>query len=137
MTDVMALKENGIKCSVANMSCGYYNPHMPNEFVDVYDVENCLEMCKTIISSLTRTYKHKSKPRSWSKPSKKSKFHDWGATKCVDPLWDDYYESYREKEIESKLNSEAYCMDCWKDEAGKDGLCDTCRQWYKDHNDIF
>lgn len=53
MTDVMALKQSGIKCSMANMSCGYYNPHMDNEFVVVHDVFVTLDMVLDIIHELT------------------------------------------------------------------------------------
>ena len=51
MTDVMALKDSGIECSMANMSCGYYNPHMPNEYVNVLEVQLCMEMVFDIIST--------------------------------------------------------------------------------------
>lgn len=44
MTDVMALKENGLKISCANISCGYYEPHFKYEYVDIRDVDNCLAM---------------------------------------------------------------------------------------------
>lgn len=49
MTDVMALKECGIVCSMANISCGYYNPHTAQEYVNINDVSNCLYMVKHII----------------------------------------------------------------------------------------
>jgi hypothetical protein len=58
ITDVVALTEIGIGVSVANISCGYYNPHMPNEYVDVADVENCLNLVVAIISTLTDVYPH-------------------------------------------------------------------------------
>jgi len=53
MTDVMALKETGIVCSMANISCGYYNPHTAQEYVNIADVENCLDMVKMIILELS------------------------------------------------------------------------------------
>lgn len=53
MTDVMALKETGIVCSMANISCGYYNPHTAQEYVNIADVENCLEVVKMIILELS------------------------------------------------------------------------------------
>jgi len=56
MTDVMALKEMGIKCSMANMSCGYYNPHSYNEYVNTLDVLNCLNMVIHIITKLKKKY---------------------------------------------------------------------------------
>lgn len=52
MTDVMALKEIGIVCSMANISCGYYNPHCIDEYVNIKDVANCLELVMDIIDSL-------------------------------------------------------------------------------------
>jgi putative aminopeptidase FrvX len=52
MTDVLALKENGISCSVANMSCGYYNPHSENEYVSIKDTFDCLDMVIEIIEFL-------------------------------------------------------------------------------------
>ncbi len=58
ITDVVALKENGLGVSCANISCGYYNPHSPQEYVDINDVENCLNLVVSIISTLTDTYPH-------------------------------------------------------------------------------
>jgi len=140
MTDVMALKENGIKCCVANISCGYYNPHMPNEFVNVRDVANCLDMCRTIIRRCTKVYKHKYKQKSWSapygkhiKPSKAtSKSWDWYEPKSNSVIdWDASDRECKPKE------ADAYCQDCWGAEATHNGLCKTCYSWYKDHNDAF
>src|SRR5690606_6151417 len=54
MTDVMALKENGLDVSAINVACGYYRPHQDDEFVSVTDVFICLEMVLEIIN----TYGH-------------------------------------------------------------------------------
>ena len=32
MTDVLELKEKGLKVSCLNLSCGYYEPHTDHEF---------------------------------------------------------------------------------------------------------
>ena len=130
MTDVMALKENGIRCSVANMSCGYYNPHTPQEYVNVWDVENCLDMCKTIIRYCTKSYKHKYKPR-WTAPlpytkySKSSNNWDWSSPKKENNTicWDKYDNMKYEKDT--------YCQDCWGAEAEINGLCQACYSWYE------
>lgn len=138
MTDVMALKENGIRCSVANMSCGYHNPHQANEYVCVAEVEMCLEMCKTIISRCKKVYKHKYKPKyiaqtySYTKHQKpKVAVHQKDNNNIY---WDDYYRSYKKFDKDP-----SYCQDCWGAEATHNGLCDTCYAWYKgqQHNDIF
>jgi putative aminopeptidase FrvX len=52
MTDVMALKQCSIECSMANISCGYYNPHSVYEFVNVPDVLKCLNFVFEIITTL-------------------------------------------------------------------------------------
>ena len=55
MTDVMALKEERILPSMANISCGYYRPHQDDEYVNVTDVFKCLGMVKEIIYSMGNT----------------------------------------------------------------------------------
>jgi hypothetical protein len=56
MTDVMALKEIGVPLSMANIACGYYNPHCENEYVNIDDVENCLDMVQQIIVAFEGKY---------------------------------------------------------------------------------
>jgi hypothetical protein len=50
MSDVMALAENNVGVSVANMSAGYYNPHEACEYINLVDLANVtammLEICK-------------------------------------------------------------------------------------------
>lgn len=59
MTDVMALKENGLQVVCANISCGYYNPHQVNEYVNIKDVFNCLSLVIEIIKTVGHTrYDH-------------------------------------------------------------------------------
>jgi len=47
-TDVVELKRRGLKIPVANLSCGYYNPHTDYETVNVADVQNCINLIKEI-----------------------------------------------------------------------------------------
>ena len=54
MTDVEAIAEK-TDVQVANMSCGYYNPHTSEEYINLKDVHDTLCMCYDI---LDRT-KHK------------------------------------------------------------------------------
>lgn len=51
MTDVDALKDIVPVC-MANMSCGYYNPHSAKEFVDVFDVERARALVYDIFTNL-------------------------------------------------------------------------------------
>lgn len=88
MTDVMALKEIGIECSMANISCGYYNPHCENEYVNVLDVINCLNMVIHIITQLKRKYV--CKPDYRQQISKTYSFVSGNRkTKYADELWED------------------------------------------------
>jgi tripeptide aminopeptidase len=138
MTDVMALKEIGVGCSVANISCGYYNPHTAQEYVDVFDVENCMEMCKTIIRYCTEIYSHKYKPRVYTPAAPYSKY---AAPKKVRTLWssdwDDYYEGSSGDafgdypKVDDNGNTSELCIDCWSEVPVKDNLCDACHSWYK------
>lgn len=56
MTDVMALKQAGISCAMANMSCGYYRPHCADECVNIRDVNTCLSMVLEIMDTVKGTY---------------------------------------------------------------------------------
>ena len=65
MTDVMMLKQRGLKVSCANISCGYYRPHSADEYVVVSDVENCLELFLTLIDNMVDVYEHTYSPPSY------------------------------------------------------------------------
>jgi len=52
MTDVYQLADKGLKISVTNLSCGYYNPHRSSEFIDVYEVNQTLLFVLEMITLL-------------------------------------------------------------------------------------
>ena len=58
MTDILALKENGLEVSCINLSCGYYEPHTDNEFTVKADLLNCLYLIEHIIETCTEVYPH-------------------------------------------------------------------------------
>lgn len=58
MTDVLELKENGLKVSCVNMSCGYYNPHTDEEITVKSDLLNCLRFVEHIIGNCLAVYPH-------------------------------------------------------------------------------
>lgn len=67
MTDVMALKENGLRVSCANISCGYYNPHSDNEYVVIDDVMNCLDLVVELMSLYgDEVFPHEFKAKKYS-----------------------------------------------------------------------
>jgi hypothetical protein len=57
ITDVVTLKQRGLKVACCNISCGYYNPHTDYESSKISDIERCWSLTKHILS-LENTYKH-------------------------------------------------------------------------------
>lgn len=62
MTDVMELKRRKLPVSAINASCGYHRPHCADEYVNVKQVEQCLDLFRAIIERCTRPYKHEYRP---------------------------------------------------------------------------
>lgn len=58
MTDIEALKDNGLAVSCINLSCGYYKPHTDQEFVHKPALLNCLSFVEHIIEKCTKVYPH-------------------------------------------------------------------------------
>lgn len=58
MTDIEALRENGLEISCINLSCGYYEPHTDREFTVKSDLKKCLEFVQFIIEYCTGVYIH-------------------------------------------------------------------------------
>ncbi len=58
MTDVEALRENGVTCSCINLSCGYYEPHTDCEFTVKSDLIKCYRFVCGIIENCTQVYHH-------------------------------------------------------------------------------
>ena len=58
MTDIEALKDNGLMLSCINVSCGYYRPHTNEEFVYKPALLNCLAFVEHIIKTCTNVYPH-------------------------------------------------------------------------------
>lgn len=58
MTDVLALKENGLGVSCLNVSCGYYNAHSDEEITMKKDLLKCLMFIGHIIEDCTGVYPH-------------------------------------------------------------------------------
>ena len=58
MTDIEALKDNGLAISCINLSCGYYKPHTDQEFVYKPALSNCLAFVEHIIKTCTKVYPH-------------------------------------------------------------------------------
>lgn len=62
VTDVYTLKQRGLRVSCANISCGYYNPHTPDEYTRIDDLYRCLRFVRGVIRNCTRVYPHRHTP---------------------------------------------------------------------------
>ncbi len=43
-TDVVMLRQRGLKCCACNLSCGYYNPHENDEYTRISELQNCYNL---------------------------------------------------------------------------------------------
>lgn len=73
MTDVMELKELGLKVCCANMSCGYYNPHSDEEVTVLAELQNTYNLCEHIFETMTDVY-----PHEYLEPVKSKTSSYWG-----------------------------------------------------------
>ena len=58
ISDVVALKQNGLGVSCVNISCGYYEPHTDREYTVVADLYKCLDFVQHIVETCTAVYAH-------------------------------------------------------------------------------
>jgi len=150
LTDVYQLADNGIGVCVANMSCGYYNPHCDDEMISLKDVENCRRMVYEIMYKCTDVYEcnHEiGRSYSWWKDggngiaygkdsSKDIETLSWydnnstngSTTDWYDKDWSDWeYNNGKYTMTDSKWKA---CWDCYevhdKSAINSDGLCDRC-----------
>ena len=84
MTDILALKENGLEISCINLSCGYYEPHTDNEFTVKADLLNCLYLIEHIIETCTEVYPHAD---IWG-TGKRTGISDWEYEEIVNEIYE-------------------------------------------------
>lgn len=125
MTDVLELKERGLKVSAVNLSCGYYNPHTAEELTVFSQLENCLEFVEWICTNLTEVYEHEAPRRFYGRYGGGYGYglDDWYYDPN-DPYEDDYY-GYGEyfgkgadKSVDNEDSAYSFIYDelCWYDQ---------------------
>lgn len=91
MTDVEALRRNGVKASCINMSCGYYEPHTDHEFTVKEDVQKCYEFVCHLIDHCTSDYTFEFAERDWISDGWYGRgfgYTDWSYDECLDVCCD-------------------------------------------------
>lgn len=129
LTDVYALNQLGVGVSVANMSCGYYNPHCDDEVVNFDDVENCLCMCRHIMDDMTSVYECAFTPKKEKSFSYISKYYntynDWDG-------WDEHYKSdVKVSEEWTKCEACDELVEAKSMKYARDFNCDVCESCHK------
>ena len=144
LTDVYQLAENGVGVCVANMSCGYYNPHMDDEMINLADVENCrwmvYEMFKTIISVFPYEIVRKKYNSAPSKIIGYDSYNGdaWGKDYTSKPVFKNgvWYDSDWYADDIKNPRDVSYCYDCYHEFSKKDlnkyGICEECEKYYHD-----
>lgn len=75
-TDVYELKVRGLAISVANISCGYYNPHTDQEMTNVAELKNCLKMVLELMA-MEETFPHEAKMQKYQSYYKGWDWYDY------------------------------------------------------------
>jgi len=126
LTDVYALKQLGLGVSVANISCGYYNPHDDNEIVVFEDVYNCYSLVCDIINKMPRVYIHEYKAQ---------RSYGWSD-------WDYGYNKGYTKESQAPKTGGKYLCDCCSNmvdakvfnDGYREWVCADCNEWLENED---
>jgi hypothetical protein len=89
MTDVQALRDNGVGISCANMSAGYHRPHSDDETICIGHLENTIKLMTAICERLPASYPHNytdNHLRRWV-PAPRGKLVDYAARPWDDDRW--------------------------------------------------
>jgi len=116
-TDVVKLKDRGLKLACVNLSAGYHNPHTKQEYVNERDFLGCLELCLAMANFKT-VFTHEPKVREWPKSYTVNDRRSHASQ----------YVGNREN-VARKNAKHRRCLDCGNPLASTDGLlCYKCME---------
>ena len=121
MTDVLEIAYETNLC-VANISCGYYNPHTDTEYINIEDVINTFNMCYDIFTKINNKYTYDGVRTSYSYGNYhygNIKYHDYPFDKYGNVK---YEEEYYEEEIDFDSQSPSCGIGCFMQK----GYCSQC-----------
>lgn len=81
-TDVVKLKDRGLKISACNLSAGYYNPHTKQEYIDADALLNCIDFC-IAISRIKTVYPHTKPAPAYSANKSRNSIIPWNAGSSI------------------------------------------------------
>jgi len=140
LTDVYQLTKNGLEVSVANMSCGYYDPHSENEYIIISEVFRTADFVQDVIDNLGGTkFTIKTADREVLSKWAKSRYYSYGDSWSYNDRYSDYIDAdvYDSKDDTDDL----VCTCCGTygeleyDESVQMHWCHSCQD-YIDDDDI-
>ena len=124
MTDVQEIARNN-SVQVANMSCGYYNPHSEQEYIDINDVYETTNLCYQILNAT----KHKRYEIKRTKPVYNTAFYPKTAYNYNKHFYKHDMTAYKSEAAEKIC----YCGQCGSetiyDEFETAGYCELCMSY--------
>lgn len=136
-TDVKALITKGVEVAVANMSCGYYDPHSANEYVNCTDIENTFQLCKSLHTQFGHEKQIVERPKYVAPVYSKPDYGSWNWDK--DPYGTasrgncgyGYGYGYGRMGYGRDANSPSYASTIWSKSLGmyvtKEKWCSKCQ----------
>ena len=124
MTDVMTLKDRGLKVSCINMSCGYYRPHTDEEYTIIEDLENCRAFVEWIVENVRDIYPHEYE----------GGYGGYGIYGGCGDWYDDYYDKkWKDYYLEDdQFAEEVYDYLTWQPNATDEEIYEDLK-WYTSH----
>jgi len=119
MTDVLEIAYK-TDLPVANMSCGYYNPHTDTEYININDFVETYKLCSDIFKYINTKYVVKTKRESYN-------YHMYGRYNDYDwnynshMMYDHVFDEDQLSEAEKKIK-----IICGTGCGMYDGYCDAC-----------
>jgi len=138
LTDVYQLTKNGLEVSVANMSCGYYDPHTDNEYIIISEVFRTADFVQDVIDNLGGTkFTIKTADREVLSQWATSRYHKYGGgSRYFDHYYDDDFVDTESNNVSN--TDDLVCMSCGTygeleyDETVQMHWCHGCQDYISD-----
>ena len=130
MTDVLEIAYATDLC-VANMSCGYYNPHSDNEYINIEDVIDTYQLCTDIYNTVNNKYivTEKRESYNWGYPSR---YGSYGHNNYMYDAWDYYEDDKETQEMQEKIKTV-----CGSGCGMTNGYCAACMMSVEDMEEFY
>ena len=126
MTDVLEIAYK-TKLSVANMSCGYYNPHSDNEYINIQDVIQTYKLCQDIFRYINEQYN----------VSKKRESYSWNIPNHYFSGYNHGYNNHGIQEYDLTPEEQAIAKVCGSGCGMYEGYCSDCMMTVEEMTEFY